>query len=104
MARRLNRDHFGPYFKEGSRQLWLLMLERNWAQTELAEALGTISAQVNKWLYGDRCPGRDAAEKIESVLGIPRSLWSMKPLEPFVLPAVRRRSEAAPLAATGTHS
>lgn len=56
-------------------QLWKALRARGWSQGDLAEAVGTTSSVVNRWLHGDRRPGRRYAGAIEEILKIDASLW-----------------------------
>lgn len=97
--RRLLRQKPGPYFSEGARRLWLKCQEKRWSQSDLARELKTGTAQVSRWLYGERRPNRHWGEEIRKLFGIDPPSWDEPPTEDFVLPAAE---EAQALAATGT--
>lgn len=77
--------------------MWIRLLAEGWTQTDLAHALDTGSGQTSHWLYGERRPGRRAAETIRERLGISPPLWDQEPVEPFTPPGVAQNAaEVAP--------
>lgn len=68
-------------------KLWKAMDAKRWSQGDLAEALGTTSSVVNRWLHGDRKPGRKYADRIEELLEIDVALWDAPPPPSFELHA-----------------
>lgn len=68
----------GPKFNLGAQVLRALLARLGWSQTRLKRELGTEQA-ISHWLFGDRCPGLEAAVKIRNVLGLPVDLWLESP-------------------------
>lgn len=81
----------GEHVTEGTRALWRAVKARGWSQGDLARKLGTSSANVNRWLHGDRAPSRRWAGAIETLLGVDAALWDKAARGDLVL----RRTEAA---------
>lgn len=79
----------GPKFSEGTRLFWLAILANGWTTEAAREALGFSRGTVEKLLYGDRSPGREAAGDIERLFGVPSIAWSLAPTEDFDLPKYR---------------
>jgi transcriptional regulator with XRE-family HTH domain len=86
----LTRTTLGRFFNEGARLLWLALEARGWSQADLRRALGVPPGAHSRWLYGDRRPGRQMAQRIYTAVGIPVTAWDEAPTCPFELPAARR--------------
>lgn len=65
----------GPAISAGVPRLWKALRTKGWSQGDLATALGTTTSLVNRWLHGDRRPGRRFAREIERVMGVPVDAW-----------------------------
>lgn len=70
----------GPKFSLGAQVLRALLERLGWSQTRLKRELGTGQA-ISYWLFGDRCPGLEAAVEIRNKLGIPVDLWLQPPVD-----------------------
>ena len=65
----------GPHTSAGVALLWRALQKRGWSQGDLARFLGVHSGHVNRWLHGDRKPGRKPAGMLEEHLGVPMGSW-----------------------------
>lgn len=77
------RTNLGPQFSEGARQLWLALARLGWSQTKARANLGVAAGMLSRWLFGDRKPDIDWANKIQVLFGVEQRLWSEPPAEPF---------------------
>lgn len=95
MERVTHRQHLGPRFSEGSRQMWLRMskLDMTPADFSRAAAKATGSAwplsKTFRYLWGDRCPDRGPAGTISKILGVEMGDFDRKPVRAFTPPAAR---------------
>lgn len=85
--RQTHRIALGPRFSEGARLLWRALHNRRQSQAAVAARLGVDGGTVNRWLYGDRLPGRVCAELLRRRFGIPVAAWEQAPSVPFQTPA-----------------
>jgi transcriptional regulator with XRE-family HTH domain len=60
----------------GAELLRRRLTDRGISQRGLEQRLGIASGLVNKWLSGERKPGRDLALALSRVLQIPVSAWT----------------------------
>lgn len=97
-SRLLQKARLGRHFTEGARQLWLVVLGKNWSQRELArqvaEASGkktkhNRSALMSRWLYGERKPTLHYVLILQELLNIDPALWEKPPVEPFTPPGAQ---------------
>lgn len=89
---RTYRRHLGASFNEGARLMWMGLERTGMTQAELQRAMKIGAGLVSRWLYGDRKPGRSAANKLRDVLAIPTSAWDQPPTKPFTPPAAAEDS------------
>lgn len=86
----LRREINESGFSEAARRLWLELERRGITQTEAEVLLGVAgTGQVNRFLYGERKPGRAMTERIREAFGIASALWDAAPVEPFAPPGAR---------------
>ncbi len=93
---RIARTTLGPYFSEGSRQVWLILAERKCAIRALSEQLAFGNAVLNRHMYGDMRPDLASAFKYFDVLGIQPRLFLKKPRKSFRPASLRADLRAAP--------
>lgn len=84
------RKKDGP-LTEGARLLWQHLQGE---QSALASRLGVDAGLLNRWLHGERKPGREWALKLQAQLSIPAEAWSQKPTERWSPPSTRKRRAA----------
>lgn len=65
------------FSSEGARLLAELMRARGWGRADVAAAIPCNVSMVRRWLLGQRLPDLHTAAKVEAVLGIPCSAWTV---------------------------
>lgn len=96
MARRkLHRRSRGTKFSEGTRLLWLRVIELGWTQKDLTDRFRLASGIANRTLFGDRTVSLPEAIRYRDELGIPIEAWDAKPTERFRFPESLPATEAA---------
>lgn len=86
MSRRLTRKHLGDKFCEGARLLWMVIIRRRLTFRDAGDLAGLAEGVINRFLYGDRLPGRETAETLWRVYEVPFSSWSQRPRATFQVP------------------
>ncbi len=94
-SRTILKRAFGVHANEGQRQLWIVMLDRDWTQAELAERIGCDSGLVNRWLYAFGKPGLKFLPKVRDELNIEIDAFSTAPTGPWPLDELQRLASAA---------
>ena len=90
-----HRQHLGPRFSEGARQMWIRIGKLGMTPSDFArkaeETTGTPwpLSKVFRYLWGDRCPDRVPASTIHAILGIEPQDFDRAPKRAFTPPAAR---------------
>lgn len=92
---RLYRTHFGPYFSEASRLLWMILSTEGEGPEWIRHQLELGKSVANRYLYGDSRPDLGMAVRIHQRFPtVEPRLWLEKPTRRFVLPGSRPRKAA----------
>lgn len=86
---RNHRQELGSLLNEGARLLWLALSKRGISQADAARLVGVGRSVLTHWLYCDRRPSLESAERLRKEFGIPSSAWLAPPKTPIVPPQAR---------------
>lgn len=81
----------GKRFSEGARRLWLVMHEKSLSSEDVRRMVDASSGLVSQWLWGEKVPGREYAEKLKRLLDVEPSDWSKPSKDDVEVDTVTRK-------------